>query len=313
MHGPPQCCLLPPSSTFSPSPSPSLSSSPTMFTKICLTLALAVSAALSLSVNAPSSVTSGGQTTITWNSTSSDPTFSIELVHPSFNNAFAIANSVDPTTNTLTLTIPAVPAEDGYTLQFVNVSDINQVYATSGSFAIGAEASSTASSSSNASATGGAGGTGSANETASATGGASGSGTGSVKPTSTVPSSASGSNSASGSAPSSSGTGTPSGAARTRTLPAGAAAIVALVGVARQLWDQDDARRRPSVCRYSSVVRYDQLRCQGSILIYQRSILELKPARPNFAPMIHSAESELNIRRDETEKEEGMVHGSSPS
>ncbi|KAJ6576911.1 hypothetical protein DFH09DRAFT_1148761 [Mycena vulgaris] len=204
-----------------------------MFTKVCLTLALGVSAALSLSVNAPSSVTSGGQTTITWSSTSSDPTFSIELVHPSFNNAFAIANSVDPTINTLTLTIPAVPAEDGYTLQFVNVSDINQVYATSGSFAIGAETSSTASSSE--SATGGAGGTGSANGTASATGGASGSGTGSVKPTSTAPSSASGSSgstSASGSAPSSSGTGAPNSAARTATLPAAAAAIVALVGVA---------------------------------------------------------------------------------
>ncbi|KAJ6538692.1 hypothetical protein DFH09DRAFT_1176781 [Mycena vulgaris] len=86
-----------------------------MFTKICLTLALGVSAAHTLSVNVPSSVTSGGQTTITWSSTSSDPTFSIELVHPSFNNAFAIANSVDPTTNTLTLTIPSMPAGDGYT------------------------------------------------------------------------------------------------------------------------------------------------------------------------------------------------------
>ncbi|KAJ6538711.1 hypothetical protein DFH09DRAFT_1176846 [Mycena vulgaris] len=86
-----------------------------MFTKICLTLAFGVSAAHTLSVNAPSSVTSGGQTTITWSSTSSDPTFSIELVHPSFNNTFAIANSVDPTTNTLTLTILSVPVEDGYT------------------------------------------------------------------------------------------------------------------------------------------------------------------------------------------------------
>ncbi|KAJ6538666.1 hypothetical protein DFH09DRAFT_1176685, partial [Mycena vulgaris] len=88
---------------------------------MCFTLALGVSAALSLSVNAPSSITSGGQTTITWSSTSSDPTFSIELIHPpSCNNAFAIANNVDPTANILTLAIPSVPTEDGYTLQFVN-------------------------------------------------------------------------------------------------------------------------------------------------------------------------------------------------
>ncbi|KAJ6538669.1 hypothetical protein DFH09DRAFT_1397946 [Mycena vulgaris] len=174
-----------------------------MFTKICLTLALGVSAAQSLSVDAPSSVTSGGQTTITWSSISSDPTFSIELIHPSFNNAFAIANSVDPTANTLTLTIPSVPAD--YTSSSFEIPR--------GSFAIGAEASASDSSSSTAT----------SNSSASATGE---SGSGSVRPTSTAPSS-----SASGSAPSS-GTGAPSSAARAGTLPAAAAAIVALIGAA---------------------------------------------------------------------------------
>ncbi|KAJ6538640.1 hypothetical protein DFH09DRAFT_1090344 [Mycena vulgaris] len=136
------------------------------------------------------------------------------------NNAFAIANrlSVDLTTNTLTLTIPSVPAD--------------------GSLPIGAEASasdsttstSTASGKFSASATGGAGGTGSAsvNGMAFLTGSESGSGT--VRPTSALlrlrfqlrfglraflfrhrrPSSA----------------------ARTRTLPAAAAAIAALVAAA---------------------------------------------------------------------------------
>ncbi|KAJ6538644.1 hypothetical protein DFH09DRAFT_1368809 [Mycena vulgaris] len=217
-------------SLLSPPPSLPARSRPT---RVILTLALGVSAALSLSVNAFNRA--------------DDNYVEQHLVRPhvlhrahppSFNNAFAIANSVDPTANTLTLTIPSVPAEDGYTLQFVNVSDINQVYATSGSFAIGAEASSsapppTASGDSSASATGGAGGTesGSVNGTASST--SSGSGSGSVRPTSTAPSSTGpASASASASAPSSSGTGAPSSASRTRTLPAAAAAIVALVGVA---------------------------------------------------------------------------------
>ncbi|KAJ7459247.1 hypothetical protein FB451DRAFT_1046205, partial [Mycena latifolia] len=109
---------------------------------LALTLA---STALALSVNAPSSVTSGGQITITWSSTSSDPVFSIELTHPSFNNDFGIANNVNPSTNSLTIGLPSVPAEDGYTLEFVNITDINQVYATSPSFSIGAEVSSSAS------------------------------------------------------------------------------------------------------------------------------------------------------------------------
>ncbi|KAJ6538650.1 hypothetical protein DFH09DRAFT_1176630, partial [Mycena vulgaris] len=148
---------LSPSSLCLP-PSPALSRNTTgVFTKICFTL---LSAAQSLSVNAPSSVTSGGQTTITWSSTppicahcSSPPHARLSFIFraerslsssstlhscvplpstskyshspaPLFDgaqdNAVAIANNVDPTTNTLTLTIPSVPAEDGYTLQFVN-------------------------------------------------------------------------------------------------------------------------------------------------------------------------------------------------
>ncbi|KAJ6538696.1 hypothetical protein DFH09DRAFT_1323652 [Mycena vulgaris] len=238
-----------------------------MFTNICLTLALGVSAAQSLSVNAPSSVTSGGQTTMTWSSTSSDATFSIELIHPSFNNAFAIANSVDPTTNTLTLTIPPVPAEDGYSLQFVNVSDINQVYATSWSFAIGAEASasststSTASFNSAASATAGAGGSASANGMASTTGGtgAAGNGSGSVKPTSS--------------------------AARAGTLPAVAAAIVALIGAAATARLEE----------WQKTVLPRTLRISSILAVAPLFSTAVAPRSPDVRPVLCSATQDLVI------------------
>ncbi|KAJ7076623.1 hypothetical protein B0H15DRAFT_1004608 [Mycena belliarum] len=103
-----------------------------------LTLALGASVARALSVEAPSGVTSGGNMTIKWSSTSSDPIFTIELMHTSFNEAFAIANNVAPGLGSLSLMLPQVPAEGEYTLQLVNVTNINQVYATSGAFSIGA-------------------------------------------------------------------------------------------------------------------------------------------------------------------------------
>ncbi|KAJ7111688.1 hypothetical protein C8R44DRAFT_798474 [Mycena epipterygia] len=191
-----------------------------MFTKICFALALAVSSASSLSVNAPTSPTSGGTTTITWSSTSSDPVFSIELIHPSFNSAFGIANNVNPANNNITLTIPPVPAESGYTLEFVNVTDINQVFATSSSFSIGAAVSASASPTSSGTAAGGSASAPAGSAGTSGSGSASG-----AKPSSTSPS-ASGSSSGSSSAPSSSGTNTPSGAIR--AVPATAGLVIAL-------------------------------------------------------------------------------------
>ncbi|KAJ7849769.1 hypothetical protein B0H13DRAFT_2674659 [Mycena leptocephala] len=70
-----------------------------------------------------------------------DRTFSIELTHPSFNHAIAIANNVDPKLDQTTVELPIVPAGDQYTLQFVNITDINQIFATSGDFSIAAAAS----------------------------------------------------------------------------------------------------------------------------------------------------------------------------
>ncbi|KAJ7307957.1 hypothetical protein DFH08DRAFT_491667 [Mycena albidolilacea] len=70
-----------------------------------------------------------------------DRTFSIELTHPSFNQAIAIANNVDPTLDQVTVELPIVPGEDQYTLEFVNITNINQIFATSAQFSIAAAAS----------------------------------------------------------------------------------------------------------------------------------------------------------------------------
>ncbi|KAJ7346398.1 hypothetical protein DFH08DRAFT_810231 [Mycena albidolilacea] len=63
--------------------------------------------------------------------------FSIELNHPSFNSALAVANNVNPADNNCTINLPPVSAEDNYTLTFGNITDINDVFATTGSFSIG--------------------------------------------------------------------------------------------------------------------------------------------------------------------------------
>jgi len=87
--------------------------------------------------------------TFTW--TTSDnadpPYFSLVLQRTSFHNTYAIANNVLTTSQSISLTIPTVPVGDGYTLQAVNISDINDVYSNFGPFSILAAASSTASSS----------------------------------------------------------------------------------------------------------------------------------------------------------------------
>ncbi|KAJ7235372.1 hypothetical protein C8J57DRAFT_1248469 [Mycena rebaudengoi] len=136
-----------------------------MFTKFC-TLALAISSALAITITTPKSVMSGNTTTIKWIGDSSDPIFSIELMHPSFNYALAIANNINSSDNSISLVIPSVPTGDGYTLQFVNVTDISKIYATSSSFSIDAAAEDNTSASVGPSTTsGGAGGAGGSNST----------------------------------------------------------------------------------------------------------------------------------------------------
>ncbi|KAK0227574.1 hypothetical protein IW262DRAFT_1264079 [Armillaria fumosa] len=110
-------------------------------------LALLPLSALSLTVNNPSTtVTSGGNITITWSTTASDPsTFHIELANTAFNSQFAIANNVNASAGSLTVELPEVVAGSGFAIQFVNVANISQVYAETSDFSIANAASGTAS------------------------------------------------------------------------------------------------------------------------------------------------------------------------
>ncbi|KIL71260.1 hypothetical protein M378DRAFT_6067 [Amanita muscaria Koide BX008] len=102
-----------------------------------------------ITLQAPNgTVRSNTPATFTW--TSSDnadpPFFSLVLQATSFHNTYAIANNVLTTSGSISLTVPTVPAGDGYTLQAVNISDINDLYSTYGPFSIAAALSTTASS-----------------------------------------------------------------------------------------------------------------------------------------------------------------------
>ncbi|KAK0493428.1 hypothetical protein EDD18DRAFT_420184 [Armillaria luteobubalina] len=110
-------------------------------------LALLPLSALSLTVNNPSTtVTSGGEITITWSTTASDPsTFHIELANTVFNSQFAVANNVNASLGTLTVQLPEVVPGSGFAIQFVNVANISQVYAETSDFSIATAASTTAS------------------------------------------------------------------------------------------------------------------------------------------------------------------------
>ncbi|TFK21279.1 hypothetical protein FA15DRAFT_598153, partial [Coprinopsis marcescibilis] len=91
-----------------------------------------------LILHAPSAPTTQGEVTITWDQQAGDPeSFTLELNHPDFNDALAIANNIDPARGSITLVIPVVAAKGGYTIEAVNIGNINDVYSTSPEFAIG--------------------------------------------------------------------------------------------------------------------------------------------------------------------------------
>eukprot|EP00914_Ancora_sagittata_P018463 GHVO01036556.1.p1 GENE.GHVO01036556.1~~GHVO01036556.1.p1 ORF type:complete len:207 (+),score=11.68 GHVO01036556.1:68-688(+) len=107
-----------------------------MFAKLCV-LAAAAQLALGITLDAPTNVTSGLVSDVTWTSNDGDPTFTLELNHPSFSNSFALANNVNPTSGSpLSIEWPIVPADSQYSLSAVNISNINQVYSTSAQFTI---------------------------------------------------------------------------------------------------------------------------------------------------------------------------------
>ncbi|KAF7314644.1 hypothetical protein MKEN_00938200 [Mycena kentingensis (nom. inval.)] len=83
----------------------------------------------------------GGTITVSWNTANSDPTntFSIELLHESFNQQYAIANNVDASTLSKEIELPVVPVGDGYKIELVAIDNINQVFSITDEFPIGAE------------------------------------------------------------------------------------------------------------------------------------------------------------------------------
>ncbi|KAK0229320.1 hypothetical protein EDD85DRAFT_142647 [Armillaria nabsnona] len=141
-------------------------------------LALLPLSALSLTVNSPSTtVTSGGNITITWSTTASDPSsFHIELSNTVFNSQFAIANNVNASAGTLTVQLPEVVPGSGFAIQFVNIANISQVYTETSDFSIANAASGTASTGAAPTATGTTGITGSASASVSLSGSITGTG-----------------------------------------------------------------------------------------------------------------------------------------
>ncbi|KAK0219449.1 hypothetical protein EDD85DRAFT_347684 [Armillaria nabsnona] len=101
-----------------------------------------------LTVNSPNTtVSSAGEITVSWTTSAGDPdTFSIELINQGFNRQFAIANNVDASLQSITLALPQLPTGDGFTIQLVNISNINDVFAESGDFAVAAASSLTSAS-----------------------------------------------------------------------------------------------------------------------------------------------------------------------
>ncbi|KAJ7022766.1 hypothetical protein C8F04DRAFT_1137273 [Mycena alexandri] len=110
--------------------------------KIWAILALAASYVSALTISSiTGNAVSGGSLTIDWNTATTDEsgTFSIELNHPSFNSALALATNVDSSQLSITIPLPTLLPSDGFTITFVDISDINNVFSTSQSFSIGPE------------------------------------------------------------------------------------------------------------------------------------------------------------------------------
>ncbi|KAI5998299.1 hypothetical protein EDD15DRAFT_2409361 [Pisolithus albus] len=113
-----------------------------MFAQL-LAVVLALPFVSALTISAPTGATTGGVVTITWQATTTDPAyFTLQLVNPAFHDTYAISNNVQTSLGTITLELPQVPVDTNYQLEAINPSNINDVYATSSTFSIGAATSS---------------------------------------------------------------------------------------------------------------------------------------------------------------------------
>ncbi|KAK7048695.1 hypothetical protein R3P38DRAFT_2870931 [Favolaschia claudopus] len=114
----------------------------TAFFKIWAILLLAIPFVSALDIiELKGNAVSGGQMTVTWRTSNSDPAgaFSIVLFHDSFHDQFAVATNVDASGLSKDFVIPIVPTGDNYFIQFIDIFNVNQVFSTSNSFSIGAE------------------------------------------------------------------------------------------------------------------------------------------------------------------------------
>ncbi|KAF8595830.1 hypothetical protein BDV93DRAFT_528397 [Ceratobasidium sp. AG-I] len=104
-------------------------------------LSICAAAVSALTITGPNSNGwKNGTVTVTWTTASGDPeVFSMELRDtntPSVISPLAVANNIKSSEGSHSFLLPPVPAANTYQLEFVNVTNINQVYATSGTFPI---------------------------------------------------------------------------------------------------------------------------------------------------------------------------------
>jgi len=108
-----------------------------MFTFSLSFVGIFASLAYGLTINTPNNWKGNTTNVVTWTSTSSDPTiFTIELVNTQFNPSIGVANNVQTSLGSVGVPLPRLTAGPDFTLQFVDVSNINNVIAMSSPFSI---------------------------------------------------------------------------------------------------------------------------------------------------------------------------------
>ncbi|KAI0726133.1 hypothetical protein C8Q72DRAFT_847705 [Fomitopsis betulina] len=110
-----------------------------MFAAVSALVALAPFAAAFV-LETPTNWQTSTVANVSWAMSSGDPSsFSFELVNPDvFHNAYAIGSNIQSNAQFFSFEMPTVEPGAGYYLQAVNVTNINDVYAESGEFSIGA-------------------------------------------------------------------------------------------------------------------------------------------------------------------------------